>query len=156
MDPIIEGLLKDVSALKKIVENLNRPEIAGIDRVALPSGGRLTLTSNTPVLTGSVTGATTIYKTPYKGDRTALYTGSGWLPISFSEISVAVPSTIYRLFDVFEYNNSGTLTLETVNWDQSSAAITAATNATPIVVTSNGHGLSNNDMVGILGVLGNT
>jgi len=36
------------------------------------------------------------------------------------------------------------------------AAITAATNATPIVVTSNGHGLENGQRVRITGVLGNT
>jgi hypothetical protein len=36
------------------------------------------------------------------------------------------------------------------------AAITAATNATPIVITSNSHGLSNNMRVLIHGVLGNT
>lgn len=35
-------------------------------------------------------------------------------------------------------------------------AITAASNATPIVVTSNSHGLANGDIVVIFGVLGNT
>jgi len=123
---------------------------------SLPHDGRLTLTSGTPVLTGDVTGATTIYLAPYLGNRTAVYTGSAWLPMAFSEISVAVPSTVYRLFDIFEYNNAGTLALETVNWNQSTAAITAASNATPIVITSNGHGLSNNDRVAVAGVLGNT
>ena len=34
--------------------------------------------------------------------------------------------------------------------------ITAATNASPIVITSNGHGLQNNDRVRIEGVSGNT
>lgn len=123
---------------------------------ALPHDGRLTLTSGTPVLTSNVTAATTIYLTPYLGNRTAVYTGSAWLPLAFNEISVAVPSTVYRLFDIFEYNNSGTLALETVNWNQSTAAITAASNATPIVITSNGHGLANNDLVAIAGVGGNT
>jgi hypothetical protein len=36
------------------------------------------------------------------------------------------------------------------------AAITGATNATPIVVTSNGHGLTNGQRVTISGVVGNT
>lgn len=35
-------------------------------------------------------------------------------------------------------------------------SITAATNATPIVVTSTAHGLSNGDLINISGVLGNT
>lgn len=124
--------------------------------LALPVHGRLTLTTATPVLTSNVTTATTIYFTPYLGDRISLYTGSFWKPYIFTEISIAVPSTIYRLFDIYIYDNSGTITLEVVNWNQSTAAITGATNATPIVITSNGHGLSNNDLVGILNVGGNT
>jgi hypothetical protein len=124
--------------------------------LALPVNGRLTLTTGTPVLTGDVTGATTIYFTPFLGNRISLYNGSIWLPYSFSEISIAVPSTVFRLFDIFIYDNAGTVTLQTVNWNQSTAAITNATNATPIVVTSNGHGLANNDLVAIAGVNGNT
>lgn len=123
---------------------------------ALACNGRLTLTSATPVLQSNVTAATTIYLAPYLGNRTAVYTGSTWLPMTFGEISVAVPSTIYRHFDVFEYNNGGTLALETVNWDQHTGTITGATNANPIVITSAAHGLSNNDMVGVLSVGGNT
>ena len=62
--------------------------------LAFPVGGRLTLTSNTPVLTGDVTAATTIYFTPFNGNRISLYTGSFWKSYSFSEISIAVPSTL--------------------------------------------------------------
>lgn len=43
-----------------------------------------------------------------------------------------------------------------VDVDQYGLAITGATNATPIVVTSNSHGLSNGQIVAITGVLGNT
>ena len=124
--------------------------------LAFPQAGRLTLTSNTPVLTGDVTASTTVYFTPFRGDRIALYTGSFWKPYTFTELSVVVPSTTYRLFDIFVYDNAGTLTLEAVNWNQSTAALTNATNATPIVITSNGHGLANNDLVAIAGVNGNT
>jgi hypothetical protein len=118
--------------------------------------GRLTLTSNTPILTSNVTGATTIYLTPHHGNRTAVYTGSRWKVMAFNEISVTVPATVYRLFDIFEYDNGGVLALQTVNWNQATGSITGATNATPIVITSNGHGLSNNDMVAIANVGGNT
>src|SRR6185436_9706895 len=38
--------------------------------------GRLTLTSGTPVTTGDVTAATTLYFTPNGGNQIALYTGS--------------------------------------------------------------------------------
>lgn len=40
--------------------------------------GRLTLTSGTPVTTSDVTAATTIYFTPYKGNRIALCGGTNF------------------------------------------------------------------------------
>lgn len=121
--------------------------------------GRLTLTTVTPVTTSDVMAATTVYFTPYLGDLLALYDGSnGWKTYNFTEISVAVPSTLFKLFDVFVYDNSGTPTLETLDWNQSTGSITTPgiSNATPMVVTSTGHGLSNGDLVGISGAVGNT
>lgn len=151
-----DDLLKDLTALQKRVENLPKPEIPPLSAYALAQDGRLTLTSGIPVLTSDVTAATTIYYTPYLGNRVSLYNGASWIGHAFSELSVAVPSIVYRLFDIFVYNNAGVLTLDTTNWNQSTAAITGATNATPIVITSNGHGLANNDSVAITGVGGNT
>lgn len=153
---------KQLTSLQKQIENLIKPEIMTVAEIVdlfilgLPHNGRLTLTSGTAVLTSDVTAAATVYFTPYLGNRISLYDGSDWTGFSFSELSIAVPSTIYRLFDIFVYSNAGVLTLETVNWNQSTAAIAAASNATPIVITSNGHGLSNTDMVAIAGVGGNT
>lgn len=71
--------------------------------------GRLTLTSGTAVLTSDVTAATTLYFTPYKGNRIALYNGTGWTVGAFSEVSQALsdgskspaaasPSTVYDVF----------------------------------------------------------
>lgn len=40
--------------------------------------GRLTLTTGTPVLTSTVSGATTIYYTPYRGQHVPLYDGTRW------------------------------------------------------------------------------
>lgn len=74
--------------------------------------GRITLTSATPVTTGDVTGAGTIYFTPYKGNRIALYNGSVWKVYSFSELSLALTVTSGKNYDVFVYNNAGALTLE--------------------------------------------
>lgn len=122
---------------------------------ALPCDGRLTLVPSTPVMTSNATG-TTVYLSPYLGNHTTVYDGSQLRTVTFNEISVAVPSTIYRHFDIFEYLNGTTVALETTNWNQSTGLITGTTNATPIVVTSAAHGLSNNDMVGVLGVGGNT
>lgn len=149
-----DDIYKQLTYLQKQIDNLIKPEIPPLSAFDAPANGRLTLTSGTPVLTSNVTAATTIYFTPYLGNRISLFNGTDWPTYSFSEISIAVPSTVYRLFDIFVYDR-GTL-LETVNWNQSAAAITGATNATPIVITSNGHGLSNGDLVAIAGVGGNT
>lgn len=149
-----DDIYKQLTFLQKQLDNLTKPEIPPMSTFGVPANGRLTLTSGTPVITGNVTAATTIYFTPYLGNRIGLYNGENWPTFSFNEISIAVPSTVFRLFDVFIYD--GGTALEPVNWNQSTAAITNATNATPIVITSNGHGLSNLDMVAIAGVGGNT
>ena len=80
-------------------------------------GGRLTLTSNTPVTTGDVTAATTLYYTPYKGNRIALLdSNNAWNVRAFSQLSIAVPATTATMYDVFVYDNSGTATLELTAW----------------------------------------
>lgn len=80
-----------------------------------PPQGRLTLTSNTPVLASDVTAATTVYYTPYVGNLIPIYNGSTMVPTTFSELSLSlvsshVASTIY---DLFVFSNSGVLTLVT-------------------------------------------
>ena len=92
------------------------------------ASGRLTLLSGTAVSTTDQLAKTTIYFTPYKGDRIGIYDGSLWNIMTFAEISVSVPATTNTLFDIFAYNNAGTLTLETTNWTNDT------TRATPIVL----------------------
>ncbi len=88
--------------------------------------GRLTLTSGTPVTTSDVTGATTVYFTPYKGNRISLYTNSAWTLYTFTERSIALGTLTSGLpYDVFIYDNSGTLTLEMVAWTSGTARATA-------------------------------
>ncbi len=90
-------------------------------------GGRLTLQSGTPVSTSNQTAKTTVYYAPYIGTYIALYNGSSWTYLSFIETSVSVPATTSTPFDIFAYNNSGTLALETVNWSSDTARATALT-----------------------------
>ena len=83
----------------------------------MPTCGRLTLTTAVPMPSSDVTGATTVYFTPYKGNVVQLYDGTTWLPYIFAELSqlttdatkspaaVAVSSN----YDVFVWNDSGTL-----------------------------------------------
>ncbi len=58
--------------------------------VTLPQG-RITLTSGTPITTTDVTGATTVYYTPYYGTNVLVYNGTNYISANFaSEMSVAL------------------------------------------------------------------
>jgi hypothetical protein len=79
--------------------------------------GRITLTSGLPVTTANVTGATTIFFTPYKGNQISLFDGaSTWTTLTFAETSIAVPGTTSTMYDLFAFNNAGTMALETQAW----------------------------------------
>ncbi len=91
--------------------------------------GRLTLTTAVPVTTSDVTAATTIYYTPYRGNRIAVYTGSAWTIRTFSEMSITaaggeftVTSRVYDLF--FDYND-GTPVLRAHPWTNDTTRATA-------------------------------
>lgn len=71
-----------------------RQEGAYYNPPAIVPGGRLTLTSGTPVLTSDVTGATTIYYTPYIHGFIDLLNANGtWYTIDFSELSQTLADT---------------------------------------------------------------
>jgi hypothetical protein len=92
--------------------------------------GRLTLTSGTAVTSSDVTGATSVYFTPYRGNRCALYnaTLAYWTPSIFTERSVTNAGvTASRPHDVFLYDNSGTLTLELTAWTSDTVRATGIT-----------------------------
>jgi len=90
--------------------------------------GRLTLTSGSPVTTSDVTAATTIYFTPYKGNHIALYNEDfeDWRLHNFTELSYSLAGIAADTnFDVFVYNNAGTLSLEIVAWSGATTRATA-------------------------------
>lgn len=97
---------------------------------ASPTGtaGRLTLTTGVPVSTSDVTGATTLYFTPYNGNQIQLWDGSAWTTYTFVETSLALGTlTSGKNYDVFAYQSSGTLTLEMLVWTSDTARATAVT-----------------------------
>jgi len=99
--------------------------------------GRLTLTSGSPVTTSDVTAATTLYFTPYKGDHIAIYDGEEWLFYQFEEISLSLSSYAADTnFDIFIYDNAGTLTLESVAWTDDTTRATALTTQNGVYVKS--------------------
>jgi len=123
-------------------------------------GGRLSLESAVSVSSSDQSGKSTIYFVAHTSNEIALYDGTEWVPRTFNNISVAVPSTLFKVFDIFAYDNSGTVTLECTDWNQSTAAVTGATNPaspSPIVITTSAsHGFSNGDLVGVASIGGNT
>ncbi len=64
-------------------------------------GLRLTLTTAVPVTTSDVTGAGTLYYTPYKSGSVVYYTGSEWAQATISEINLSLTLTSGKNYDVF-------------------------------------------------------
>lgn len=78
--------------------------------------GRLTLSTGTPVMTGDVSAATTVYYTPYIGDDVPIYNGTTFLPQSIvSELQLTLTSShvANNIYDFFIFSNSGVVTLGT-------------------------------------------
>lgn len=90
--------------------------------------GRLTLTTATPITTSDVTGATTLYYTPYLGNSIELYSGSVWLNHVFTELSITLATLTANLpYDAFVYSNAGAATLELTAWTNATTRATALT-----------------------------
>ena len=89
--------------------------------------GRLTLSSGNGLPTTDTTN-TTLYYTPFSGNKISLYDTATnlWTLKTFTEISLALAGTAASTnYDVFIYNNAGTHTLELVAWASGTARLTA-------------------------------
>jgi hypothetical protein len=100
--------------------------------------GRLTATTAVPVTTANVSGVTSIFYTPYMGNRIALYDGtSSWLVRTFAEITISlVGLTASKPYDIFAYDNAGTVTIETLVWTNTTTRATALTLQNGVYVKS--------------------
>ena len=89
--------------------------------VQTPPQGRLTLISNTPVMTVDATAQSTIYYTPYQGNQIPV----GAVMFSFSQLSYSLGTSAHlsgNLYDIFAYNASGSIALCTgPAWSSASA-----------------------------------
>ena len=83
----------------------------------LPSPqGRLTLTTQTPVIAGDVSAATTVFYTPYVGLLVPIYNGTSFTPTSIvSELSMNLVAghAANNIYDFYIFNLSGVATLGT-------------------------------------------
>ena len=149
LSPFIETLFDDANAaeacttlgaLAKAGGTMTGPLVFAATQPAtnLLSGiceGRLTLTTATPVTTGDVTAAETIYFTPFRGNRISVYNGTNWLTYTFTELSLDVPD-VTGTHDVFLYDNAGTLTLEALVWTNATTRATALALQNGVLVKS--------------------
>lgn len=86
---------------------------SGSSAVAATPQGRLTLTSGTPVMTGDVTAATTVYYDSYVGNQVPVGATLQNLTIGSNEISFGLSTSHVisgSIYDVFGKNNSTILT----------------------------------------------
>lgn len=99
--------------------------------------GRLTLETGVPVSSSDQLAKTTVYFTPFIGNKISLYNGSSsWDIVNFTEKSVAVPSNTNTPFDIFGYNNSGVLALEALAWTNDTTRATALVYQDGVLVKS--------------------
>ncbi len=101
--------------------------------------GRLTLTAGTPVTQLDVTGAATIYFTPYTGNRVALYDiGTGlWTVWPFTEISLPLGTlTSGKPYDVFLVQTAGVLTLAIAAWTSDTTRAAVLTTQDGVIVNT--------------------
>ncbi len=106
---------------------------SGGGSVAFACNGRLTLTTGVPVTTTNVAGAGTLYFTPYRGNIVTLYGGTAWEEHTLTEISLTLSTlTASTMYDIFIYDNAGTLTLDAVAWTNTTTRATA-------LATQDGH-----------------
>lgn len=78
----------------------------------LPVQGRLTVSTGVPIPVTDQTAQGTLYYTPYLGQIVTLYDGTRWRMYSTAEISIALTVTSGKNYDVFLYDNAGTITIE--------------------------------------------
>jgi len=91
------------------------------------NGLRLTLTTNVAVPTADVTGATTLYLTPFISGYLALYVSSVWTAYSTAQVSIALGTlTSGRNYDVFAYYTGSAVALElSTAWTNDTTRATA-------------------------------
>jgi len=100
-------------------------------------GGRLSLTTNVPITPSDVTAAGTLYYIPFAHGGIRIFNGSYWIPYTFTERSLSLTLTSGKNYDVFIYDNSGTLTLElSAAWTNDSTRADALARQNGVVVKS--------------------
>ena len=109
--PALEDLLYTVDdpAGTPVSDKVTAQRLMGL--LGREPGGRLTLTTATPVTTSDVTAAGTLFYTPYLHTLLPVFDGTRWLLKTFAEISLALTLTADKNHDVFVDDDAATLSL---------------------------------------------
>lgn len=103
-------------------------ELAQLAMASVIPGGRLTLESGVPVSTSDQTAKTNVYYTPYVHNVVPLWDGYKWVPVEFTEKTLALGTLTSGLpYDVFGYLSAGALVLESLAWTNGTTRATAVT-----------------------------
>jgi hypothetical protein len=100
---------------------------------ALTPGGRITYSSSDPLAYGSSN--TSIYYLPYTSNAVAVYNGSKWVLRTFSSINIS-SYIINTVYDIFLYDNAGTLAGEQLAWTNTTTRATALAYQDGVLVKS--------------------
>lgn len=101
---------------------------------------RLTTESGVPISTSDRTSQGTIYLAPFRGNHLSTYDSGVWTDHAFSQISLALTATSGKNYDVFVYNNSGTMTLVLSSaWTDDTTRADAVTTQDGVYVLSSDH-----------------
>ncbi len=130
--PAFARVVGQADSATSLIATPNPTLTAAVDNAIVD--GRLTLTTAVPITVTDVTAATTIYFTPYAGSRITVYDGTRWLFRTFAELSIAVPATTATVYDIFVFDNAGTLTLELTAWTNDTTRATALTTQNGVLV----------------------
>lgn len=100
--------------------------------------GRLTLETGVPISTSDQSAKATLYFTPFRGNSIGLYTSGGdWVLRTFTEKSLSLSGyTTGKPFDIFGYDNAGTLAIESLVWTNDTTRATALTTQDGVLVKS--------------------
>lgn len=128
----------------KIIKDSVRTELAVLTTELLylvnplVCDGRLTLSTGIPVPPADIASSATVFFTPCVGSRVALFvTGFGWRVYEFSELSASVASFAADInFDVFIFDNEGSLALQLVPWSNNTLRATALVYQDGVLVRS--------------------
>lgn len=99
------------------------------------AGGRLTASSTLPV-TIADTKSTILYYLPHVGDKVALFDGTSWrlhtIPSAGVQLTVDGALTTGHNYDIFLYDNAGTMTLDAEDWSSHAAGTSARGSNVPV------------------------